>query len=1218
MPYKLRKAPNRDLYWVVSDDGKKMSKDPIPKERAKAQMKALYANVKDLDAEPRPTPNKGKGYSPLNKMLRKRNAIKKANEKRVREGLEEAERRTDTAIIHGKTDKELYERLGEHSQRKYDELDALFERRKAEIREEKSALKELIREEEDLTVKNKLMNDLRRMEAENKEEMEKFIKAEKDIDKIVAREEAGERGALKQMGAYDFFKPTDNYAVSVAKGEGKMRGSGLIKEEARDSMVAMWDKHQKMRANLGLPLLPVYLLNERIKDLIKTLGYMPKSGTNSARYASDINMDKREAKFKAIESAVRQLANFFKEIMKGEPIPPPKPSPSPPPKPSRPPPAVEPPSPKPASSAEDILRKYNIPLPDDSIPGRKDEAKKAYRDACRIHHPDKGGDEEVCKDIIGAYQKLYGRGRYGKGRILKKGAGAIPPRNTLHKIAEQSYKSSPAQSVDGMNLIFQNATLKAYAKDNTIVVGIRGTVPTDGSDLKADASIVAGRLASSDRYKKDVRALRMLQKTHSPTEWDYYGVGHSLGGAILDLLIQQGLLKNGVSYNPAVQPQDIRSTNASNTRIYSEGDPLYKTIGQALSNKPEVRKGKDKAWYQKLVSYVPWLGTALDSYKAHGLDNFEGGGTHREDFLKKWNVKDKSYSLAQLAKISSVPIATLREVYNRGIGAYKTNPTSVRLKGSYVKGVNAPMSKKLSKEQWAMARVYSFLDGNAKHDNDLRLKGGRNWSQFLAEAYQNLSPAIMKWLFRRAVDTPEDDFDDLMAMTVDSELEQLGLDPNGVAMKWLMKEGETLWNYLRKNKKGGRKKGGNKTTTTARREAKPWTTTRPETRGIPLPPDAPAPNFAFPNDPTPPPPAGLIPWEETRYMVAEEDEGEEEGSGRKRKLKGGYFREFRIPVLNQLITALQNMRAGITANNNMTQWPVINNFINYIDGLDEGDDFMGSLVGRYGTHAEFNNMTNTITGNNPAIHIPARQTLITNIIDSIRENIGNVPGEIDRNEREKPDMPPPKSAHGMGQIFSRGKKNKIAPAPSAEELDWEQRMTALERKPKNTQVAPAPIRIPTSPKKSLSDIIAEDSPLTPLSETLFLNVDGKGKVAERPTPGNPKFLSQLSKVNISPSSYLNEVRKRAKANHYPYKLLGFSDDGVHKLQIPDKSGKIIRFGRVGYGDHIIWSAQESAQKVKKGYADSKRETFHKSHSKIKGNWKSNPFSPNNLALKILW
>jgi len=46
MPYKLRKAPNRNLYWVVAEDGSKKSKEPIPLERAKAQMKALYISLK--------------------------------------------------------------------------------------------------------------------------------------------------------------------------------------------------------------------------------------------------------------------------------------------------------------------------------------------------------------------------------------------------------------------------------------------------------------------------------------------------------------------------------------------------------------------------------------------------------------------------------------------------------------------------------------------------------------------------------------------------------------------------------------------------------------------------------------------------------------------------------------------------------------------------------------------------------------------------------------------------------------------------------------------------------------------------------------------------------------------------------------------------------------------------------------------------------------------
>ena len=95
--------------------------------------------------------------------------------------------------------------------------------------------------------------------------------------------------------------------------------------------------------------------------------------------------------------------------------------------------------------------------------------------------------------------------------------------------------------------------------------------------------------------------------------------------------------------------------------------------------------------------------------------------TRRENFLKKKGLStDRSYSLKELSKFAGVPISTLQVVYNRGIGAYKTNPESVRMEGTFEKNVNAPMSMKLSKEQWAMARVYSFLDGNPKHDNDLR------------------------------------------------------------------------------------------------------------------------------------------------------------------------------------------------------------------------------------------------------------------------------------------------------------------------------------------------------------------------------------------------------------------------------------------------------------------------------------------------------------------
>jgi len=101
--------------------------------------------------------------------------------------------------------------------------------------------------------------------------------------------------------------------------------------------------------------------------------------------------------------------------------------------------------------------------------------------------------------------------------------------------------------------------------------------------------------------------------------------------------------------------------------------------------------------------------------------------THREHVLKMLGLKDQGYSLSALSRYTKIPHKILLECYRRGIGAYKTQPLSVRMKGTFEKFVNAPMSQKLSKEQWAMARCYSFIDAElfgapVKHDFDLHTK----------------------------------------------------------------------------------------------------------------------------------------------------------------------------------------------------------------------------------------------------------------------------------------------------------------------------------------------------------------------------------------------------------------------------------------------------------------------------------------------------------------
>jgi len=97
--------------------------------------------------------------------------------------------------------------------------------------------------------------------------------------------------------------------------------------------------------------------------------------------------------------------------------------------------------------------------------------------------------------------------------------------------------------------------------------------------------------------------------------------------------------------------------------------------------------------------------------------------THRERFLKKHNLDAKKhYSIKELSQISGTPVSILTEVHSRGLGAYHTQYSSVRTKGTFIKGTNAPPSMKLSPSQWAFARIYSYLDHNPKHDTDLRKK----------------------------------------------------------------------------------------------------------------------------------------------------------------------------------------------------------------------------------------------------------------------------------------------------------------------------------------------------------------------------------------------------------------------------------------------------------------------------------------------------------------
>lgn len=73
--------------------------------------------------------------------------------------------------------------------------------------------------------------------------------------------------------------------------------------------------------------------------------------------------------------------------------------------------------------------------------------------------------------------------------------------------------------------------------------------------------------------------------------------------------------------------------------------------------------------------------------------------TYKNKFNKKYKQPiDQSNSIEDIAKLTGYKLSGLKVIFKKGVGAYKTNPASVR------PSVTSP-------QQWATARVYSAVMG---------------------------------------------------------------------------------------------------------------------------------------------------------------------------------------------------------------------------------------------------------------------------------------------------------------------------------------------------------------------------------------------------------------------------------------------------------------------------------------------------------------------------
>jgi len=76
--------------------------------------------------------------------------------------------------------------------------------------------------------------------------------------------------------------------------------------------------------------------------------------------------------------------------------------------------------------------------------------------------------------------------------------------------------------------------------------------------------------------------------------------------------------------------------------------------------------------------------------------------TYKQKFNTKYGFpKDQSHSIAEIAKLTGYKNQGLETIFNKGVGAYFSNPQSVR-----------PHIK--SPEEWGMARLYASITNGSK------------------------------------------------------------------------------------------------------------------------------------------------------------------------------------------------------------------------------------------------------------------------------------------------------------------------------------------------------------------------------------------------------------------------------------------------------------------------------------------------------------------------
>ena len=175
--------------------------------------------------------------------------------------------------------------------------------------------------------------------------------------------------------------------------------------------------------------------------------------------------------------------------------------------------------------------------------------------------------------------------------------------DALHKMLNIANNRSNDNGADGYSILFQNKHIMAFILDQSssgkkirIVIALKQQVKSGpfGNaplyDLFMHNNVFIKHLFKNEfsgsnyvKYiKNDILVIQQMYPISINTL--YYAVGNDIGGAVIDTLIDDGFIVEGISFNSMLELKYWNETRDQHLKYYSIDSPYYRTFYQKITD----------------------------------------------------------------------------------------------------------------------------------------------------------------------------------------------------------------------------------------------------------------------------------------------------------------------------------------------------------------------------------------------------------------------------------------------------------------------------------------------------------------------------------------------------------------------------------------------------------------------------------------------------------